>query len=360
MLGLGAVVYVLLLGEGFVRVFAPAQIMPRYVQATSYGIRGNIPRSHYWHYTPEVSVEYRINSAGIRADREFTLEKPPDTCRVLLFGDSFFMGYEVDLRDAFATQLEDLLHRAGHACEVINLAVSGFGTAEMLRALQANGLKYHPDLIVFQWHRTDPDDNVRANLFALAPDGSLHKRRASYLPSVKIRALLDRIPPYVWIEQHSQLFGALRERAGNLAKRQMARTQLKRVAPGAEAAAPVPRALPTAKELPYPVALSRALLIEANRVATENGAEFMVFEVPSAISRTSFSNVDERLADTLPAEITFASPLESFRRHAGPDVMIYYERGAGHWTPLGNRLAAQTAVERIEADRLLGSHRQDH
>jgi hypothetical protein len=97
--------YVLVLGEIFVRLFAPTAIMPRYVAATSYGVRGNAPSSHYWHFTPEVSVEYSINASGFRADREYPVAKPDGVCRVVLYGDSFFMGYEVDLSDSFAVRM---------------------------------------------------------------------------------------------------------------------------------------------------------------------------------------------------------------------------------------------------------------
>ena len=71
-----ATIYVLCLGEVFVRLFAPVAIMPRYITGTSYGVRGNIPGSRYKHFTGDVSVEYRINSAGFRSDVEYPLKKP--------------------------------------------------------------------------------------------------------------------------------------------------------------------------------------------------------------------------------------------------------------------------------------------
>jgi hypothetical protein len=340
--------YVLLVGEGFVRTFAPAAIMPRFVTPTAYGLRGNVPSISYWHYTPEVSVEYRINSAGIRADREIPLAKPADTCRVVLFGDSFFMGYEVDLKDAFATLLEKNLHEAGYHCEVVNLAVSGYGTAEMLIELENVGLEYSPDVIIFQWHRTDPEDNVRSDLFRVTSDGRLVRHAQTYLPSMKLRAMLDHVPLYRWLEQNSQLFCALRERGAVITKRQImvrrrqeAQSALAQPANNQKPAGPAP--------FPYRLRLTRDLLVEGNRVAHEHGAQFMVFEVPNALSRTEFDTVDDRLTENLPSDVAYTTPIEAFRKHARPNIKLYYEHGAGHWTPLGNQIAAREAAQALIA-----------
>src|SRR6185312_10254039 len=75
----GLLVYSLAFGEMFVRIVDPQPLMPRYVTAAPWGVRGNIPGAHYWHETGEVRVEYRINSEGMRDDREFVVEKAPGT-----------------------------------------------------------------------------------------------------------------------------------------------------------------------------------------------------------------------------------------------------------------------------------------
>jgi len=348
LLVIASCLYVLAVGEGFVRVFAPAAIMPRFVEPTAYGLRGNVPSTSYWHYTSEVSVEYRINAAGIRADREIPLAKPASTCRVVLFGDSFFMGYEVDLKDAFATLLEKDLQAAGYRCQVVNLAVSGYGTAEMLVELEQVGFQYSPDVVIFQWHRTDPEDNVRSDLFRVAKDGQLVRHAQTYLPSMKLRAMLDHVPLYRWLEQNSQLFCALRERGAVITKRQImvARKEEAQSALAQHAEAPKPAG---PKPLPYRLRLTRDLLAEGNRVAHEHGAQFMVFEVPTALSRTQFDTVDDRLTASLPTDVAYLTPIEAFRKHANPDLKLYYEHGAGHWTPLGNQIAAHEAAQALIA-----------
>ena len=186
---LALVIYSLVVAELFIRLFDPQALVPRYVTGTPWGIRGNIPNARYWHQTPEVKVQYRINSQGMRADRDYPLQKPAGTCRIALFGDSFFVGYELDLKDTFATQLEQQLRAEGFNAEVLNFSVSGFGTAEMLRQYEKVGRTFDPDIVLFEWHSTDPDDNVRSSLYRLQ-NGTLRTYRNRYLPGVPVQDFL--------------------------------------------------------------------------------------------------------------------------------------------------------------------------
>ena len=89
-------------------------------------------------------LRYALTSKGMRSDREYSESKPGGVYRIVLLGDSFFMGYEVELEQSFAWLLEKQLNDYGLATEVVNLSVSGFGTAEGLVALEHRGLKYDP------------------------------------------------------------------------------------------------------------------------------------------------------------------------------------------------------------------------
>ena len=336
--------YILVLGELFVRLFAPIAIMPRYVAATPYGVRGNAPSSHYWHFTPEVTVEYSINASGFRADREYPLARPDGICRIILYGDSYFMGYEAALSDSFAAQLETGLNDDGYPCEVINMAVSGLGHAEMLVALTENGLRYAPDAVIFSWHRTDVNDNVRADLFRYQ-NGSLTRHAESYLPAVAVREKLAKFPVYLWAAQYSQLYSAIRERGGRMAKNALVAIKSAESTPSStsENPEPVAAAAPVGRAL----RLTSEILTAAADISNAAGAEFFLFEIPNRTDRTVFRPVDQRLEELLPPEISFVSPLEPLLEAAAPDTLIYYEEGAGHWTPLGNKIAARVALDAL-------------
>jgi hypothetical protein len=167
----------------FLRLLAPQPLMPRNVTASNFGIRVNMPNDSYWQTTPEVHVQLRINSQGIRADEEIPLEKPAGTKRIVVLGDSYGMGYEVDLKDTFTTQMANRLNAAGQKVQIINLSVSGYGNAEELLMLENRGFAFHPDLVLLAWHQSDFDDNVRSELFVLS-DGKLVRDHAEYLPGV--------------------------------------------------------------------------------------------------------------------------------------------------------------------------------
>lgn len=325
--------YSVMFGEVFLRVMAPVAIVPRYVKETEYGIRGNIPNATYRHTGAEYNVEIRTNSAGIRADREIAKKKPNDTFRVVLLGDSFGMGYEVSLEDSFASRLEHHYeHLTGKKCEVVNLSTSGHGNAEELIVLQERGLAYEPDLILLSWHRTDYQDNLRSNLYAIE-DGELKRAAQQYLPGVEARAKLSKIPAYVFMIENSQFFNLTREWLARNTKKLL-------VALKKPTADPTPQsqmvdAETTSSEISrfathYEDRLAIALLNEIQAVSNESGAEFMILDVPHRSTRTVFSST---LPPTLLNTTTHSySPIEDFQPHLGKK--LYWEKGHNHFTPL--------------------------
>ena len=104
------------------------------------------PGSHYeWQGIP---VE--INSHGLR-NPETTYEKSPDTIRILNLGDSVAMGWGVREESTYGRQLEALLNEQSTndlRYEVINAGVPGWNLENAVAYLQAEGLKYEPDLIL--------------------------------------------------------------------------------------------------------------------------------------------------------------------------------------------------------------------
>lgn len=104
------------------------------------------PGSHYeWQ-----SISVDINSHGLRGP-ETPYEKPAATYRILNLGDSVVMGWGVRFEDTYGQRLESLLNEdaAGKLnVEVINAGVPGWSLENALAYLQAEGLRYDPDLIL--------------------------------------------------------------------------------------------------------------------------------------------------------------------------------------------------------------------
>ena len=98
----------------------------------------------------EFNVLNQINSAGLR-DEEESLHRPS----IVVFGDSFTLGWGVDQDKSFPQLLEELTQQ-----KVLNAGMSSFGTArEML-------LKERLDLsqvqtIIIQYHPNDYEENQK-------------------------------------------------------------------------------------------------------------------------------------------------------------------------------------------------------
>jgi hypothetical protein len=147
-LALGAVAVALGLAEGALRlagIEAPSfyRVDPDLGDALDPGSEG------WW--TKEGRTFVRISSAGLR-DREHALAKPADTVRIVVLGDSYAEALQVELEQTFWSVMERELAGcpalAGRRVEVLNLGVSGYGTAQELLALRHRGLRYAPDVVL--------------------------------------------------------------------------------------------------------------------------------------------------------------------------------------------------------------------
>jgi len=102
-----------------------------------------------FHYTTSIgTVEDRQNSHGMN-EPERTFEKPPETFRILVIGDSFTQALEVRYEDRFTTKLETELRRqTGRTVEVINAGVQGYQFDQYVLYYENGGRRFRPDLVL--------------------------------------------------------------------------------------------------------------------------------------------------------------------------------------------------------------------
>ena len=94
------VIWTPIAAEIFLRLFAPVPMLPRYIEAGPHGIRANMASQSYRHQTPEYTVHIKTNSQGLRGDKDFSIEKGDEVRRIAILGDSFGMGYGVNLEES--------------------------------------------------------------------------------------------------------------------------------------------------------------------------------------------------------------------------------------------------------------------
>ena len=339
-----AIAWTCVVAESYLRIFRPVPILPRYIQASSFGIRENSPDATYKHHTPEYVIELRTNSLGIRDDREFALASNPATARIVMLGDSFAIGYGVNYEDSVPAFLEARLADAlKRPVEVINLGVSGYGTSEEMIMLDARGWQYEPDIVLVYWHAGDPDDNIRSNLFRIK-DGKVVQTSDEYLPAVRVREFLFSFAAYRWIAEHSHFYNWIRTVAGRSTKELLQSIR-------ASSYPKKPRVVDSDAVAPA-VRLSLALLEDIQRKSNEHGAKMIILEIPRHPDRVTFkSSFPFDAARSMGLDFDVVSPIKEFQKHHGEK--IYWEKSHGHWTPLGTSCVANAIAERIVSRGLL-------
>lgn len=157
----------LLLAEGATRLLQKAGKLPEFNRDTLHkGFRKpeetlnakTIPSDNpvlFHQYDPNDSM---VNSVGHRG-AEFPLEKTPGSLRIAVLGDSVAYGFGVELEKTFPLQLQSLLQQKGQAAEVLNFAVSGYGTAAHIELFNSKVKQYEPDFVLLAYVLNDPLPN---------------------------------------------------------------------------------------------------------------------------------------------------------------------------------------------------------
>jgi lysophospholipase L1-like esterase len=347
--------YSLFFAEWFLRFLNPQALLPRYIQAGPLGVRENIPNAQYRHWTPEVEVDMKINAQAMRDDRDYEIAKPEGICRVAIFGDSFFMGYEASLENSFAGQLRAQLNELGHNCQVLNFAVSGFGTAESLVVLQEKALEYSPDYVVLQWHYTDPNDNLRANLFAIDSDGTLVRKNDRFLPGVALRSKLMKYSIYRWAIEYSHLYSLTREKLASFVKNTLVRIrsidfsfqESKQPELAAADESTQPSKISNDKE-EVVISLNELLVNEFGRLVNASGAKFLLLDVPNQNFNGKIESSYKYLNLSFIEADAVLSPETELRKRVVSGEKLYREEGHRHFNEKGYSLVAEAASIKID------------
>lgn len=114
-------------------------------------------------------VNVSINSVGLR-DYEYQWEKPNNTLRVLVLGDSITFGWGVQFEKIFVKQLETLLKRDYPKInvEVINFGVGNYNTQMEYEMFKDTGVAFNPDVVILAYFINDAEYIVeKKNVFDL-------------------------------------------------------------------------------------------------------------------------------------------------------------------------------------------------
>jgi lysophospholipase L1-like esterase len=334
-----SVAIALFITEAYFRWFNPQPIIPRYVETSPYGIRKNIGNVRGTMIVPEYRHAFTTNSQGFRGMKEYSLQKPPGVYRVIVLGDSVALGHGVEDSETFAAVLERELSKS-RPTEVINMGVSGFGTAEELIQLQHVGWAYQPDLIVLTYFQNDPYNNVVSKLFAVE-NNTLIQSEKSFVPAIFIRDRLYSIPGYSWLCQRSHLMNFVRNRFSAIFTQKLAREN--RI--GIET---------TDLLTPDEAQLTQFLLNAFIAETRSHRVPLMIVNVPLVAEGKLISNFSaEELQTDREWMMVVDMKKDVYETH--PVTDLSYEKDA-HPTPYGHRLIGERLAEVIQS-RFMGNER---
>ena len=105
-----------------------------------------------------MSVPVTINSVGWR-DKEYTLEKPPNTVRIMMLGDSVTFGWGALPEGVTSFVLESLLNKTegSRQYEVLNTGIGNTNTAMQTAYFLHEGFRYQPDIVVLNYFINDAE-----------------------------------------------------------------------------------------------------------------------------------------------------------------------------------------------------------
>ncbi len=108
-----------------------------------------------WEYRPNASGDtmgatIQTNEHGFR-DVSHPIEKPADTFRVALAGDSVTVGIGVEADSTFASQFAADANSAiaGKNIEALAFAIDGYSALQVMELIRAKAMAFSPDMVVY-------------------------------------------------------------------------------------------------------------------------------------------------------------------------------------------------------------------
>ena len=149
-------------------------------------------------FTPRARARFNgdlweINEQGFR-DEDFSEEKPADTYRILVLGDSFVVGVGVAREDRFSDQLERMLQQVGARprVEVYNLGLAGRDVPDLAHLMEKYGPRYSADLVLIAVRASLLHEVGRRN--AIRADGDAPLPRAATFSFLRRYSFILNIP----------------------------------------------------------------------------------------------------------------------------------------------------------------------
>jgi lysophospholipase L1-like esterase len=334
-------------------------------------------------YTDEGFSHVRFNGAGFRDD-DWTQQKPSDTLRIAILGDSYVEALQVEEHERFSEVAERELNASGAAggrkVQVMSFGVSGYGTAQELMTLRHHVWQYSPDLVVLA---ITPANDIRNNLKALELDDG-----RPYFHYVNGELVLDesfrRSPGHnrrgalydllLWATDHSTLADFTLRTVRSAASRASRRRQIEKagVAGGFEDEAGLDvwvYSEPHDADQQEAWHVTEGIIRLMNEEVRKRGSRFLAVTLSSGrqvdpdltvrqdfmrrLSVTDLFYPERRLCALGEragfAVLALAPALQTYAEHNGVVLHGFSGSSSGHWNQVGHREVGRLLAEQVAA-----------
>ena len=304
-----------------------------------------------------------FNSKGLR-DVEHHYKKRSDVYRILVLGDSYTEGVDVELTDTFSKRLETLLNARGLFCEVINAGVGGYGTDQELIFLTREGWKYDPDLVIVAFTiDNDVHDNMSKGYCKENSTGLVCAQKTDGMRRrmlIRFKAFAQRhFQSYFFVQKKTARLYAVRSILSKLGFTEFQNTD--------DSKGGLPVEFHTLLRQPSKATirgwrLTTAILRRMNREAQQHGAAFLLVTIPSRLqveedilqrtleaARLNISDLDLGQPNKILLEFGIAQniPIVDLLPVFRAATMEGVRLSDGHWNKAGHALAAEIICQQL-------------
>ena len=269
------------------------------------------------------------NSRGLRGPREYSYERVEGLSRGVILGDSFTYGLAVADDETYPAQMERRLKD----CEILNFGVNGYGLDQQVLSWLDAGIKYRPDFVFVGIFVDDFKRNAHG--FQVLP------KPQYYLAGDELELVERQLYSPTYLSQHLEpLQAAVARQVGwsrvGLAARYCWYRLDKKLNGWREADA----------SYDEKTRLTKALLDRLRESCQSIGAKLVVCSIPH--SHSGYADGD-RIEDSIQTSCQeLGLPYLRMPRElglTGDAAHQVYSPANGHWSALGNRVAAERMIE---------------
>ncbi len=333
--------------------------------------------------------EVTINSKGWR-DIEHSVNKAEGKFRIMVLGDSFMAGLQVNDDETFSRHLEGFFRESDSLPEVdvMNLGVPSFGTDQEYLAFNEYGRKYKPDMVLLAFY---PQNDVANNYRVIERRNSVYPKPFFDIEDGRLVKLPfhDETPGWIKlarrISEPFRSYPFIRDRLMGIPAihNLLFKVGIVGVVPKEEVVNPpvMDTNYPSrwmrqvkvydrqlSDDWKHAWAITKELILKVRHEVELTGAEFVLVEIATPISALPEKSFEkyfkgagiENLDINKPTNIlsafsehngvNFISLTPVFRNVISGDTNLfseYYLSCDGHWRSLGHRLAAEAVFSHI-------------